>query len=253
MPPATADDRPALRAVARRANHPGFFFVNIGANDGVSNDPIYPFLCEYGWRGIAVEPLESRFEELARNYRRFPWVILERAAIADEPRAFHYIAPAGGYERTWTKQVGTLDRAFLLKTIDGMRTYEFDGPVPAELERSIVSVEVPCISFKALMEKHRISAVDFLNIDAEGADYEIFCSIDLGRYRPRILSIETGGMSDVERVDFERRLNEAGYVFLERLDFLTEAFVQQDLAPRRTLLRNAVRGVASGLRRRLRR
>ena len=46
-----------LRAVVRRVVHPRFFFVNIGANDGVSNDLIYPFLREYAWSGIVVEPL----------------------------------------------------------------------------------------------------------------------------------------------------------------------------------------------------
>src|SRR5262245_2272082 len=103
---------PLLHAVIRRASGPDWFFVNIGANDGVSNDPVYPFLREYGWRGIAVEPLTPRFEELQRNYAPFPGVALERAAIAPQPRPFYYLSAGAGYERTWTKQVGTLDPDF---------------------------------------------------------------------------------------------------------------------------------------------
>ena len=169
MPNAPVHITRAFRAAVRRAQHPAFFCVNICANDGISNDPIYPFLCEHGWRGIAVEPLEPIFAQLERNYHRFPRVALEHAAVAPEPRPFYYIPTTAGYERTWTKQVGTLDPGFLLRTIDLMRTYQFEGPVPAELERSIARIEVPCLTFAALMEKHRVKRVDFINIDAEGS------------------------------------------------------------------------------------
>src|SRR5262249_23534355 len=229
-PPATISA--TLRAVVTRVVHPRFFFVNIGANDGVSNDPIYPFLPEYDWRGIVVEPLAPMIEELRRNYRDFPGIVFEQAAIAATPRPFHSLPASAGYERTWTKQVGTLNPAALAKTIDRMRTYEFDGPVPAGLERSVATVEVPCLTFEALMTKHRVERVDFLSIDAESADYEIFCSIDLDRWRPAILCIETGDMRAVEHADFERRARGAGYLFLEPFDFLTGIYVQRAVAAR---------------------
>jgi FkbM family methyltransferase len=223
---------PTLRAAVTRALHPGFFFVNIGANDGVSNDPIYPFLREHSWHGIVVEPLGPLLEELRSNYRDFPGIIFEQAAIVAAPRPFYYLPASSGYQRTWTKQVGTLNPASLVKTIGLMRVHQFDGPVPPGLEQSVASIEVPCLTFHALMEKHRVERVDFLSIDAESADYEIFCSIDLARWRPRILCIETGDMGEAERADFERRVRAAGYVFLEPFDFLTGVYVQRAVAPR---------------------
>ena len=75
------------------------------------------------------------------------------------------------------------------------------------------------------MEKHGVTTVDLLSIDAEGSDYEIFCSIDVTRYRPRILVIETGGMSPAQRGDLATRLADIGLVYLTRVDILTEAFV----------------------------
>lgn len=220
-----------LRAAVRRAQHPDFFFVNVGANDGVSNDPIYPFLGEYGWRGIAVEPLELVFAELERNYRRFPGVILERAAVAPEPRPFYYIPAAAGFERTWTKQVGTLDPAFLRRAIDLMRTYEFEGPVPAGLEHTITRVEVPCLTFAALLEKHHAERVDFINIDAEGLDYDIVRTIDLARWRPQILCLETADMSAPQRDDLGQRFAAQGYVFLEPFDMFSSVYVRRAIAP----------------------
>jgi FkbM family methyltransferase len=241
MPNPPARISPLLRAVVRRALHPDFFFVNIGANDGVSNDPIYPFLRDHGWRGIAVEPLEPIFAELRRNYSRFPGVILERAAIAPEPRPFYYIPATAGYERTWTKQVGTLDPAFLTKTIRLMRAYELDGPVPAGLEDAVVRIDVPCLTFDALMAKHRAERVDFINIDAEGLDYELACAIDLTRWRPAVLCLETVDMRETQRTELEARFAAHGYVFLEPFDLFSSVYVRRALAPGRAsrLLRRA--------------
>ena len=216
---------PTLRAVVERAQHPDFFFVNIGANDGVTNDPIYPFLCRYSWAGIAVEPLEPLFEELGRNYARFPRVICERAAIATSPRPFYYIAPGAGDARPWMKQVGSLDPTFLHKTIDGMRTHAFDGPVPAGLDASVVRVDVPCLTFDELMAKHGASRVDFVNVDAEGLDYEIASTIDLARWHPAVLTLETAGMGDAERRTLDARFAAYGYGFLEPLDVFSSVYV----------------------------
>jgi FkbM family methyltransferase len=233
MPNPPAQISRAFRAAVRRAHHPGFFFVNIGANDGVSNDPIYPFLREYGWRGIAVEPLEPIFAELEHNYREFPGVILERAAIAPDARPLYYVPASSGYERIWTKQVGTLDPDFLLRAIRLMRTYEFEGPVPAGLEEAVARVDVPCLTFDALMAKHGVQRVDFINIDAEGLDYEIVGTIDLSRWRPQVLCIETADLHDDQRADLEHRLVGAGYVFLEPFDLFSSVYVHGTIAPSR--------------------
>jgi FkbM family methyltransferase len=220
---------PTLRAIVERANRDDFFFVNIGANDGVSNDVIYPFIREYGWRGIVVEPLPPVFEELKRNYREFRGIAFEQVAIAATPRPFFYIPPESGYDRPWARQVGTLNRAYLLKTIGLLRLYEFDGPVPDWLEQAVERVEVPCLTFDALMQKYRVERVDFLNIDAESADYEIFCSIDFSRYRPAILCIETSEMTEDQSADFERRLARLDYAFVEPFDVLTKLYATREL------------------------
>jgi FkbM family methyltransferase len=231
--------------VVRRAQRPDFFFVNIGANDGITNDPIHPFLCEYGWRGIAVEPLDALFAELVRNYASFPGVVCERAAITTQPRPLYYISPASEYARPWTKQVGTLDPAFLERTIAGMRAHEFDGPVPAALETAIVRVDVPCLTFDELMAKHRATRVDFINIDAEGLDYEIACAIDLARWRPAIVTLETAGLDDRQRGALEARFAAHGYVHLGPLDVFSTVYVTRRLRGGR------VAQVLDGLRARL--
>lgn len=241
-PPANISS--TLRAIVERVNREDFFFVNVGANDGVSNDIVYPFIRDYGWRGIVVEPLGLMFEELQRNYQGFSGIIFEHAAIAAKPRPFYYVPPESGYEHTWTHQVGTLNPEYLLKTIDLLRTYQFNGPVPAGLEQAVRPVEVPCLTFEGLMRKHGVQRVDFLNIDAESADYEIFCSIDFSRYRPHVMCVETSEMTSEQRADFDRRIAELDYAFVEPFDAWAGIYAKRKLLTRM----DHVRGIRSRLR-----
>ncbi|MBI2477370.1 MAG: hypothetical protein HYV60_01570, partial [Planctomycetia bacterium] len=49
-----------------------FFFVEIGAFDGVTADPIYHMVCDRGWRGVLVEPQLEAFKLLQENYADRP-------------------------------------------------------------------------------------------------------------------------------------------------------------------------------------
>jgi FkbM family methyltransferase len=219
--------RRRLPLVVERLHHPDFFFVNIGANDGVSNDPIYPFLRKYGWRGIAVEPLGYVCDELRRNYAQFEGVVVEQSAITSTPGPLYFVPP-DATDATFIRQAGSLHRDYLEKTIALMRVHEFQGPVPEGLERSIRRVEVPCLTFEQLLAKHNVQQIDFLNIDTEGSDFEILMMIDLNRWRPSILCLETEGFSDAEKVRAMEVLRLSGYQYLEPFDFLSEVFVQSE-------------------------
>ena len=220
-------DRRQLPLVVERLHRPDFFFVNIGANDGVSNDPIYPFLRKYGWRGIAVEPLDYICEELRRNYIQFEGVVVEQAAITLAPRPFYFIAP-DETDGAFTRQVGSLDRDYVEETIARMREHEFQGPVREDMERSIRQVEVPCLTFDQLLAKHEVERIDFLNIDAEHSDFEVLMMIDFSRWRPSIFCLETSGFSDTQKQRAMELLRLNGYEYLEPFGYFSQVFVQSE-------------------------
>ena len=216
-----------LPRLLERLDRPDFFFVNIGANDGVSNDPVYPFLRRYGWRGIAVEPVGYICDELRRNYADLPQVIIEHAAIAATPRVLHFVPPEST-PHGFVRQVGSLHADYLEKTIALMRLYEFAGPVEADLEQRIVRVEVPCLTFDALLARHGVQHVDFLNIDAEQCDFEILSMIDFTRWRPSVLCVETSEFTEEQDLRARQLLHLAGYTYLEPFDIFSEVFVRND-------------------------
>jgi hypothetical protein len=52
---------------ARAAANPEFFFLQVGANDGVRHDPLRQIVLEYHLRGLCVEPLPDMFDAPARH------------------------------------------------------------------------------------------------------------------------------------------------------------------------------------------
>lgn len=62
------------------------FFIEIGANDGVSNDPLYPLIQQNAehWKGVMIEPMPEPFQLLQQNYASLPNVQLRNVAISEQ-------------------------------------------------------------------------------------------------------------------------------------------------------------------------
>src|SRR6218665_132432 len=58
------------------------FFIQVGAMDGKSFDPVYPHQRKHKGPARAGEPLEDHFASLQKNYADVPQMRFERAAIA---------------------------------------------------------------------------------------------------------------------------------------------------------------------------
>lgn len=187
-------------------SRPRVRFVQVGSNDGVTNDPLWTFRRYRKWGGILVEPVEYVFQRLSRNYA--PWsdrFILEQAAVAGRAgvRTFHHLRQsrraAAGYD-----QVGSLDPGLLR---ENSRAF---GPATEE-----TSSQVYCFTFRELCEKHDLSAPDLVHVDAEGLDAEIVRQVGLEGDGPAVLLYEHVHLPVSEREALRRRLRDAGYESVE--------------------------------------
>ena len=61
---------------------PSLFFVQIGAFDGVSHDPIYTYVRRFGWHGVLVEPQARYMAALRENYRDAKNLSFRQVAVA---------------------------------------------------------------------------------------------------------------------------------------------------------------------------
>lgn len=97
------------------------FFVQIGANDGKSGDPLYEFIINNNWKGILIEPMPDVFEQLKENFSFASGrLIFENSAISDTGGEFtiYYIDNSGKKFPEWVSQLTSFNKDVLQKEFD---------------------------------------------------------------------------------------------------------------------------------------
>jgi FkbM family methyltransferase len=202
--------------------HGQFFFLQIGANDGFSHDPINAFVTANRVAGIVVEPLPDMYKALCETYRKHPQIRKLNVAIHEE--LDHVTLYRPDPERVGRMSgIASLnqDRHELTSTRTGIRAED------------IIAVEVPAVSLSELLKQERVEHLDLLQIDTEGYDMKILAGLDLARCRPSIIRFEHGIYSGVPARDELRetllRLYDHGYsIAMERVDAL--AWLHEDVS-----------------------
>jgi FkbM family methyltransferase len=200
-------------------------FVQVGANDGTSFDPLYPLIKKSPkrFRGLVVEPLKDKFELLKGAYADIDSVIPVNVAVHNTEKAMmiHRVRP--DLEKRlgpWARGLGSFDAAHhKLSYLDN--SY-------------MVAERVTCTTFEDLLAAHNISNIELLVTDTEGYDFEILRNIDLAKHRPTYIHFEHGlsmGLMSWEQYkELLRYLAQHGYsISHETHD--TTAFLPEALRP----------------------
>jgi FkbM family methyltransferase len=172
----------------RKADRDGgdFYFVQIGANNGISVDPMRPFIVRHHWWGVLVEPHPAAFARLVENYRGEPQLAFENAVIAehDGVTAFYTPKPRPGL-------------------VDLTTASSFDRAAVARISRhygtEVEELTLPALTIRSLLAKHGVRSLDLVQIDAEGFDDRVVAMFARAGVLPAILHFETGSLTP-ERV-----------------------------------------------------
>lgn len=192
------------------------FVVQIGAHDGVLEDPIREFLFkpELGWRGLLVEPVPTYFDRLKQVYNHISdRATYARVAIADEQD----IAPDG-----------TIEMILAPPELHALKTYASGLATIARQPRNQLknweceTLTVDATTFPTLLKKHNIqdNGVDILQIDVEGHDYAILRQFPFDRHHPTVINLEIEHMPKGELQATQALLSEHGYAFVTNRDNL---------------------------------
>jgi FkbM family methyltransferase len=183
-----------------------FFFVQIGANDGVSNDPLREHVLRHGLTGLLVEPLPDLFALLKENYSGQSSLIFEQCAIGrfDGDATFYRVRNDPALPR-WLQGLGSFDRTHLSSS-----RFPF-----ARLERYVDEISVPCLTLTTLLARHGVVRPSLLQVDTEGFDTQIVRMALESGLRPPIINYEHLHADRAERAACKRLLVEAGYHFID--------------------------------------
>ena len=183
-----------------------FFFLQIGANDGVVNDPIREYVVKYGLRGMAVEPQPAVFERLSETYRGAS-VECVNAAIGPKDLTFYTVKPSMMTEENFGAM--TCIASFNKKVMTGLLKKNI--PKGADPVDYIDEDAVPVMSFSDLIESRHIKKIDMLQIDCEGYDHELLRAFDFDRFSPSLINFESVFFPDAVREEIEGMLTARGY------------------------------------------
>lgn len=154
-----------------------FFFVQIGANNGIRYDPIYSTVNELKLKGIVIEPIKEYYEELVKNYQHLPSVKTANVAIyAENKELTFYKVKKNNDLPDWVNGIASLDEHHHIK-----------ANTPSEyIERE----QVVGIDFDTLIKGYSIDRIDFLQIDTEGYDYHLLKMFPFDKFKPKLIHFE---------------------------------------------------------------
>lgn len=186
-------------------------FLQIGAMDGVKHDDLYEYVMSNDWTGVLVEPLPDMFEKLVKNYELKDGLEFENSAISD----------SFGVVDIWRIPPEKLSE--VPEWADGCSTL-----VPQDYITDLVSHLVPqsvqSITIKDLYEKYN-NRFDYVQIDTEGYDYNIFLQLIQHELVADLFKIEIAHITYTKAVWMRSILEEKGYkTFIDNYDLIAYRF-----------------------------
>lgn len=164
---------------------PGFF-VEVGANDPQFLSQTW-HLEQKGWRGILVEPLPERADELRKK----------------RPGSQVFEVACGSPE-----QVG--EAKFYIGEADQLSSLQKHIDDPNVHYKTSITVKVRTLD--SILEEAKAERVDFISIDTEGTELDVLKGFSLERWKPRLLLIEDKVHSLAKHCYIKRR----GYRLVKR-------------------------------------
>ena len=148
-----------------------FGLVVIGAHIGVH---ILKDIKEYkGQNILLIEPVPHNLRLLKENIKKYKSINIEEVTIggAKEIKKFYFVKEDSVTKlgKHWASGIGSFNKQHIINH----KTKRFNVT-----EQDIQSVDIQCLTFNQLAAKYSITHIDKLQIDVEGAEYEILDSID---------------------------------------------------------------------------
>jgi FkbM family methyltransferase len=186
---------------------PDATFLQIGANDGLTGDPIHHLIVQPNtrWRGILVEPVGHLFDQLSVLYRDKPLLQLDRAAIGEsDGSTLIYRLDETPDSSLWLDQIPSLDPELVRRNASQF----------GQAEASLVTETVPGLSVDTLLRKYEVRQLDLLVIDTEGWDWRILRQFDLAALQPKLILYEHQHLSALEKKEADEFLRAEGYEWI---------------------------------------
>ena len=197
-------------------NTEDFQVIQIGANDGITHDPIHKYIKRDGWSGVLLEPQKSVYQEFLKPIYQLDNGITTLNAALGRSTGVGKIYKIGFSDARWASGLTSFNRKVLEKAFTSghvSRQLEKENKeLPADKSTHIVQEDIKIICPDTLINSYGIEKVDLLQIDTEGFDYEIIKIFDVGQRKPGAIIYENMHLSDEDQQSCTRHLEKHHYL-----------------------------------------
>ncbi|MGD1711995.1 FkbM family methyltransferase [Dapis sp. BLCC M172] len=154
------------------------FFIEAGANDGISQSNTLYFEKYKNWQGILVEAIP----ELAEKCR------INRSQSVVE----NYALVPFDYDRDYIKMYYCNLMSFVdgaIKSDEEKKVHLKAGCQVQNINHSY-EINVPVTTLTAILDKYQVKNIDLFSLDVEGFELDVLQGIDFDKYQPKFMLIE---------------------------------------------------------------
>ena len=178
----------------------GGTYIEVGANNGVTQSNTYYLEVCKQWRGLLIEPIDRLYKECLWN--RPNSTVIQRALVSDECES----------------KFVTIHDSNLMSVVqagevlsDTEQEHLARGREVQGLEHSPESQVVAETLSSVIKRLGEFEQVDLFSLDVEGFEMEVLKGIDFSKHRPRYILVETANFTGVDKF-----LDTVGYKFIEK-------------------------------------
>ena len=179
-----------------------FHVIQIGANDGITNDPIHKFIKRDRWKGGLLEPQPDVYRNyLSKIYVKNKGLHTLCAAIGEKDGK-QKLYKIGFSTMRWATGLASFSLEKLKENFASgvvqKNCDRFGIEIPEDPKKQITSEEVDVISPATLLEKFKITKINLLQIDAEGYDLEVIKIFEIEKTQPEAIIFENVNLPEDE-------------------------------------------------------
>ncbi|MGD1804965.1 FkbM family methyltransferase [Dapis sp. BLCC M126] len=154
------------------------FFIEAGANDGISQSNTLYFEKYKNWQGILVEAIPELAEKCRINRSKS---VVENYALVPFDYGQDYIK---------------MNYCNLMSFVDGAIELEEEKKVHLKTGCQVQNINhsyeinVPATTLTGILDKYRVENIDLFSLDVEGFELDVLEGIDFDKYQPKFMLIE---------------------------------------------------------------
>ena len=168
-------------------NYPNGFYIECGANDGVSQSNTWYFEKELNWKGLLIEPVNHVFNELKKNRNDNNYFINKALCPLKFKKKFVYL------------KLDLKDTLSTRSTKDNIK--------------SRVNIKVKTENLNSILNKTKApKIIDFFSLDVEGDEFKVLKGINFKNYTFKYILIETYHLKKIKNF-----FNIHGYKYVKKM------------------------------------